>query len=55
MVLKLVSSLTAYFPSIAVHPGNGGGDDKLGIFVDGGFLANNPVEIAVAEAFELWP
>lgn len=28
---------------------------KLGTFVDGGFLANNPVEVAVAEAYELWP
>jgi len=29
--------------------------ERFGTFVDGAFLANNPVEEAVAEAFHLWP
>lgn len=46
-VISLLSlRFTAFFPDVHIN-------NKT--FVDGGFLANNPVELGIVEAYRIWP
>lgn len=58
--LRATSAAPTYFPEIRIpikrfYSKENKDDTEQGSFVDGGFLCNNPVEVAVAEAFEQWP